>query len=238
MNVSHVNDEEIPVPANERDRLALIFERQAELHHRYVPIEEKNGFYCPPIPCNLHAVEDQARLKDYAWRITEELAESSEALESHEDQDVAKLHQLEELSDAMHFLVELLIVVGHTPGTLYDEWSLHLCMQKLDARCRLDQMFFRQSTSAGRSIMRLHNPNIDMYYSVVEALGKSMNCLKNKPWKQTHLMTDVRKFNEHLIEAWCRFIDLAIELGLSADDLFKVYWKKSKVNEFRQRSKY
>ena len=78
----------------------------------------------------------------------------------------------------------------------------------------------------------------DFAWRVTEELGEAMNCLKNKSWKQTHFQTDVDHYYEELSDAFHFFIELCILSGLDAEDLYQLYYRKSKVNQFRQRSNY
>jgi len=78
----------------------------------------------------------------------------------------------------------------------------------------------------------------DFLWRITEELGEAGNCLKNKPWKVTQIETDQEHFVEELMDAVHFLIELLIMIGLSADDLFEFYYKKSEVNKFRQRSNY
>lgn len=78
----------------------------------------------------------------------------------------------------------------------------------------------------------------DVNSRCVEELYEAMNCLKNKPWKQTEVTTDKVHFYEEIADALHFFIELCITSGLDAEDLALMYLKKSEVNKFRQRSKY
>ena len=78
----------------------------------------------------------------------------------------------------------------------------------------------------------------DFAWRVTEELGEAMNCLKNKPWKQTHFQTDLDHYYEEISDAFHFFIELCILSGLDAEDLYQLYYRKSKVNQFRQRSNY
>lgn len=78
----------------------------------------------------------------------------------------------------------------------------------------------------------------DFAWRVTEEIGEAMNCLKNKPWKQTQMLTDEVHYIEELVDAFHFFVELCILSGLSAEDLFRMYFSKSEVNKFRQRSQY
>jgi hypothetical protein len=78
----------------------------------------------------------------------------------------------------------------------------------------------------------------DFAWRITEELGEAMNCLKNKPWKQTHMETDTVHYEEEIVDAFHFFIELCILSGFDADSLTDMYLKKSQVNQFRQRSQY
>lgn len=71
-----------------------------------------------------------------------------------------------------------------------------------------------------------------------EELDEAMNCLKNKPWKQSEVPTDKTHFYEELADAVHFLIELFITAGMDAEDMALMYHKKAAVNEFRQRTKY
>lgn len=78
----------------------------------------------------------------------------------------------------------------------------------------------------------------DFAWRVTEELGEAMNCLKNKPWKQTHMLTDRNHYEEELADAFHFFVELCILSGINANKLFDLYFRKNQVNQFRQRSNY
>lgn len=78
----------------------------------------------------------------------------------------------------------------------------------------------------------------DLAYRVVEELSECTNTLKNKPWKQDYVETDAEHFYEELADAFHFFLEFCITAGLDAEGLTKVYFAKSEVNKFRQRSGY
>lgn len=77
-----------------------------------------------------------------------------------------------------------------------------------------------------------------LIYRVAEELFEAGNCLRNKAWKQSQVPVDMDHFVEELADAWHFFVQLWIELGYTALMVTVVYFKKSVVNLFRQRSKY
>lgn len=76
------------------------------------------------------------------------------------------------------------------------------------------------------------------FMRIIQELCESAECLRNKPWKQSHVVTDLDHMKEEIADAFHFFAELCIELGMTAEELFTYYMKKNKVNQFRQRSKY
>ena len=107
----------------DQDLLKMIFARQTQLMEKYHAIESKNlGYETPEGVLDLHDGKHQQRLKDFAWRITEEIGEAMNTLknkpwkQTHMITD--EVHYREELVDAVHFMVELLIHSGFTAESL------------------------------------------------------------------------------------------------------------------------
>ena len=118
MNILDVKDNEVTIPETNLEILQGIFKRQAELHKKYGPIEEKNGIglaVVKGIPFDLDNPKWQYVIKDYAWRVTEEL---TEALEAHQEKNIP--HTVEELIDALHFYTEALIICDISPDDVHD----------------------------------------------------------------------------------------------------------------------
>lgn len=77
-----------------------------------------------------------------------------------------------------------------------------------------------------------------LIYRISEELFEAGNCLRNKAWKQSQVPVDMDHFVEELADALHFFVQLWIELGYTAAMVAAIYFKKSVVNLFRQRSKY
>ena len=107
------------------DKLDLIFSRQRELMEKYHEIEKANGLLqTEDVPVNIHDAAGQARLKDFAWRVTEELGEAMNTLKNKPWKQSQMLtdetHYLEEIADAFHFFIELCILSGLDAQSLFD----------------------------------------------------------------------------------------------------------------------
>ncbi len=119
-----MNTKDFPAIEPDGDMLKAIFEHQHKLAVKFNEIEDRNGLLiCKDIPVNLHDRFGQDRLKSFAWRVTEELAEAMGCLKNRAwklthyqtDED----HYYEEIIDALHFFVELMILSGFTPESVY-----------------------------------------------------------------------------------------------------------------------
>lgn len=219
MNVDDISGDVIPTDFSEQDRLDLIFARQHALMEKYIPIEVKNALcHTMDCPVDIHDRHGQARLKDFFWRATEELTEACEANRIHPE---LRNHALEELADALHFLVEAHLLAGITPVELspLGDWS----------PCKLEQM----------AMDPVEEYDLEPgCFEVIYWIGAASNCLKNRPWKQNHQLVDVAKFKGYMTKTIPLLVAVFVGQGLNADQIFRMYWKKSEVNKFRQRSNY
>jgi NTP pyrophosphatase (non-canonical NTP hydrolase) len=75
-------------------------------------------------------------------------------------------------------------------------------------------------------------------HRVVAELEEASECLRNKPWKQSEVLTDGDHLKEELSDALHFFVELCINFGISAEELFNLYFRKQEVNKWRQRTKY
>lgn len=206
MNITHATEE--PIQGN---LLKQIFDRQKELMDKYHYIEERSGLLqTADCPVNLDDRRGQARIKDFSWRVTEELGEALDAL-GQDDME----HFAEELVDGLHFLTELTILSGLN-------W---------DDLPTLSLMYNNAASGAPGGLDQ-------RVYDYVEGIGMMCNCLKNKPWKQSMMQTDRVAFFARLHSVWARYIAIMETVFESPADIVSVYLKKSQVNKFRQRSNY
>lgn len=78
----------------------------------------------------------------------------------------------------------------------------------------------------------------DKVFCCVEELFEMTNTLKNRAWAKTEVPVDRGHFQDELADAMAFFFEVLILSNMSPDELFEIYLKKMKVNEFRQRSNY
>ena len=217
MNINHATVEEFT-----GDKLQAIFTRQKSLMDKYHDIELKSGLMqTEDCPVNLDDKRGQARIKDFSWRVTEELGEALDA-------KAAKDHYQEELIDGLHFLTELTILAGKDYHNLLPEGTA------MYSKDRLEDL-----VENAKECISQNGDNLNYWVSkFIENLGMMCNCLKNKPWKQSMMKTDRNAFYGRLAEVWVLYITLLVVSGMDADSIVTTYLKKSQVNQFRQRSNY
>lgn len=217
MNINHATVEEVT-----GDKLQAIFTRQKSLMDKYHDIELRSGLLqTEDCPVNLDDKRGQARIKDFSWRVTEELGEALDA-------KATKDHYQEELIDGLHFLTELTILAGRDYHNILPEGTA------LYHNDRLEDLVENAKECISRK-----GDNLNYWVSkFIENLGMMCNCLKNKPWKQSMMKTDQNAFYGRLAEVWVLYITLLVVSGMDADSIAITYLKKSQVNQFRQRSNY
>lgn len=217
MNINHAIVEEVT-----GDKLQAIFTRQKSLMNKYHDIELRSGLLqTEDCPVNLDDKRGQARIKDFSWRVTEELGEALDA-------KATKDHYQEELIDGLHFLTELTILAGKDYHNILPEGTA------LYHNDRLEDLVENAKECISRN-----GDNLNYWVSkFIENLGMMCNCLKNKPWKQSMMKTDQNAFYGRLAEVWVLYITLLVVSGMDADSIAITYLKKSQVNQFRQRSNY
>ena len=78
----------------------------------------------------------------------------------------------------------------------------------------------------------------DFMERMTEELMEAANCLKNKPWKMTNMVTDETHFKEELIDTLHFFVSIFLMVGMSPEDVLQMYLAKAETNAFRQESNY
>lgn len=225
MNINHATVEEVT-----GDKLQAIFTRQKSLMGKYHDIELKSGLLqTEDCPVNLDDKRGQARIKDFSWRVTEELGE---ALDAKSNQD----HYQEELIDGLHFLTELTILAGKDYHNILPEGTALYHKDRLEDLVENAKEVIERN---GGVFLGAQDDQLDYFVTkFIENLGMMCNCLKNKPWKQSMMKTDQNAFYGRLAEVWVLYITILVVSGMDADSIATTYLKKSQVNKFRIRSAY
>lgn len=284
--------------------LEEIYDLQKKLIEGYIRIEG-----LPNYPLDVNIKKNQLLIKDFIGRVIEELAEGYESLREVSqlclknknfltdfiDKDLNQtMNQLqnasEEMADAMHFMVELLIYSNIQPEdinayinkglkaskdenalhefidnpnvlekamqfgyVLYNEYlkatipgmnSKYLNLIKVYKREREDnpekinQMDERLITCGHYFHPDLYNGLKLVFWDVTYHLNIARNYLKNKPWKQSEMMTNEVKFQEELVIAFITMMGAFYFSGITPENLYVLYFKKNQINLFRQKSNY
>jgi len=223
MNVNDFEAREL-----EGDLLHGIFKLQDELHDKYMPIEFKNGTGFAIVQDRPFDINDrywQAMCKDMSHRVIEELTESYEAYQFHianTEHPLHFTHVVEELIDALHFMTEYLIVVGIKPESLLTSEKVGDSLSCLWHSCHVPEV---EAMS-------------DCYWRITLQLGTATNLLKLRPWKSTHMVTDIERYHNWLRQAYRSLIMLIKKQGLNHIEIYELYTKKNSVNEWRIGSGY
>lgn len=262
MDIRDITEEVIYPGTNS---MGKIFELQKTLLSHYIGIEG-----LPSYPIDLNTKSSQVLIKDFCGRIIEELGEGFESYlimldmfhNGYPEKDMIPHLQNfnEEISDAIHFWLELLIFSGYEISHLakwidYDKddsilerWlniasnqvQKQLYGKRLPARWVIkDHQLKDEFLRGGRA---LSNDRKDvmkqLLWDITFHLQIARNTLKNKPWKQTGMMTDVKQYEQSIAEATLALFEFFSFTGFTAESLYVIYYKKNKVNQFRIKSKY
>lgn len=190
--------------------LTEMYNKQLNVAIKYKDIER-----LPKWPLSIDAKSSQVVFKDFLYRISEELSESYETVVDPStkvfDEEGLELHAVEELADALHFYLELLIYVGIGPERLikwYDEYEYK--------EISIDKAYLMAQFRIGMTGQQCHN----------------------KPWKSDMIRTDVKKFVECLRQLFYALLDAFRSQGANDDMIYDRYCRKNQVNQFRQKSNY
>ncbi len=202
-----------PTDFTERDRLDWIFYGQKISIQRFIKIEMKNGRLDDNHPVDHNSYRGQIVLKDFLWRVTEELVEVVQ-----ETRHRGIIHHpaiIEELSDALHFMTELCMLSDIQPHNIIDNPNHH---DKLDEITIFADVPISIELGA---------------YHIIHLLGQAGNELKARLWKRTHKETNKPYFDGFICEAYVSLIGLFKLCGCRSDDILKAYFEKHEINKKR-----
>lgn len=147
MNTTDINLDDVEIPWQEAapvggaaegpiDRLLTLIVAQHQLTMTYLPIEERNG--CVVVhPDQFGDLDDrqvQMRLKDLAQRTIEEICEATNVLKNKPWKNnftpTDRAHYLEEISDALHFFLEWVMVAVSDDPQVVTEFLFGIFFKK------------------------------------------------------------------------------------------------------------
>lgn len=214
-----------------------IWDKQYQLMKQFDEIEHSHGLLqVPPgYELNLNCKYTQARLKDFAWRITEELTEATIAIK----EDNMKAFR-EEMADVYHFIIELFIIAKMPMAFIFpqDLFSLQDIYQVAhDELDRLVESELGETNNDFSGADEGYDPSLVSFcaYIVIEFLGSAMNELKMRPWKANHegRNTDEKQFYSCLAVMHKEFLKMCAAGGITVEDLYHSYFSKSEINDAR-----
>jgi len=165
----------------------------------------------PTWPVDIDLPKGQVILKDFIARMAEEIVEAQEYLERM------------------------------TP-TVYDSELVSLMEEEvIDALHFYLGVYILAGLTPPQGVCSKDFPPTvtEQFYTVIYHAFLSRNFLKNKPWKQTQLLTDRDGFSSQLDKGFnCLMGIFEKSFKWTPNDIYQNYMQKHKVNQFRQRSKY
>lgn len=164
-------------------KLLEMFQKQDELAMKFIYNERLNG-YSPPThyPVDLTSRGGQDRIRSFFGYMCEEIAEADFATDDSFP---------EEVSDIIHFAIEIALMTGTSPNLVVSH------KDSIDVR--------------GDQIGIL---------DVIVNFGIAMNQLKAKPWKLEYKKTDVDKLKHHVSLGLCQLIMMAEHLEMEVYDIY------------------
>ena len=184
-----------------------LYEEAAKQFVHYKSIEGQDNWeeYDFSIDCSC----DQMMFKDMLQiRFIEELTEASISIPENDE------HFWEEIGDSLNFFLSAYIMLGVDFNTLPSP----------ERYLRTNTVKIKPDNSSQFALFA---------YPVIEGVGYLCNLLKNRPWTQNNFLVSMYDFNQRLEELWIKFWKFLSNLGVNQRDVFEMFYKKYKVNEYR-----
>lgn len=203
-----VNVNSFEAEAKPQSVLREIFKKQAELMEKY---------WTKPVLEDIDTLKGAQEIRKYSKYTCEELAEAYEARWNLD-------HVQEELIDALHFLVEKLLISNLTfDKILTYSWMDESTMwekikSNAEDRAMLDKEFYFWKAAYWTNI-----PD---------------NRLRNKEWKNEQIATNRELFYKECSTWFFAFLIALFDLWINEDKLWDLYSRKNQVNHFRINSNY
>ena len=172
----------------------------------------------------------------------------------------------EEIADATHFWLEIMIYSGFDvnsvrgwvtelideekskPVDLLETWvevggllvNREIPLRAMPSRWVIkDHQLKDEFLRGGRQLSKPRRDYMKQYlWDITYHLQIARNTLKNKPWKQTEMMTDVNQYEISMKGVCIAYAKFLYFTGFSHHSFYEIYYKKNRVNLFRIRSKY
>ena len=73
-----------------------------------------------------------------------------------------------------------------------------------------------------------------IYYQI----NIARNLLKNRPWKQTQVMSKELDYQEAVVKAFLMYLGFLAINGFTDSSMFELFYRKQQLNLWRQKSGY
>lgn len=94
-------------------------------------------------------------------------------------------------------------------------------------------------TPGFHEMSEISHENEKLYlWEVIYELNKARNLLKCRPWKQTQVMTKEIDFQESLVKSFYLYMGFLAMNGFTPCGLFSLFFKKQRLNLWRQTTNY
>jgi len=211
----------------------LLYSKSVELLEDYKRIER---WPATLEKMSISSNHKQKIVKECVYRVFEELCEATV-----EEFGGGKF--TEELADASLFFMEMLVILGFNETEdlvrLVEQRTPNWADSIAVPLTMTTENFIEEIAYLGNFDMELE---IDDYsfgeeaFNMLSIIGRFGNSLKNRPWRQTKVLTDENKALDLLSESIFQFFSFVRFFG--GDEILKFIHMKQRVNEFRIRSKY
>ena len=236
------------------DELQLILEKQKELMKKYWTIKER---------WSLHTPEVQASIRRFSKYTTEETSEAFEEIfkykeitnDKFEDYKIDRtkkvselkwdilMHFQEEISDAIHFYMEKLILSWiDDVDQLYQEIEEIIKEEKWLEVQILSYKDLEEFVLWNNNSWNFKDVTLDELYNFtlrfIYAVNISDNFLRNKEWKKTNVLTNINWYYKALWVSLYHLVEFLLAAQIDRKRLLELYILKHNVNKFRINSNY
>lgn len=122
---------------------------------------------------------------------------------------------------------------------------INMFIRQAGHRVQYDEIYRRRGLNppAQGQWGNLNNPDVQaairetLAYCVEEAY-EAIGLLKNKPWKQSFVATDIDAFYKEFADAWHFWLEANILAGMTPDIIAKYYFDMAQKNDERRENGY
>ena len=188
--------------------LREIFNKQKELMEKY---------WTKPVWEDIDTLKGAQEIRKFSKYTIEELSEAYEAWDNLD-------HTHEELIDALHFLVEKLMIAN-------------LTFDKILAYSNRSEEKIRDDIKKCADSFKDKDKEF-YYWKAAYRANIADNRLRNKEWKNEQIATNRELFYKECSTGFFSFLIALYNLGINEDKLWDLYSRKNQVNHFRIKSNY